>query len=110
MKKYVWRGNVGELENYVTRLLTDSTSDTITPEALDAKFFTAPPLQTLTLPDLISRQEKERLDFISDNLKASKSMRDAAKKMGVSKSTLHHMLKKFGVIRGDAAKEVSNAR
>jgi DNA-binding NtrC family response regulator len=110
MEGYSWPGNVRELENYVTKLLTQGNSDTITPECLDAKFFSATPLQTLTLPDLISRQEKERLDFISENLKSSKSMRDAAKKMGVSKSTLHHMLKKFGVIRGDAAKEVPSAR
>jgi DNA-binding NtrC family response regulator len=110
MENYPWPGNVRELENYVTKLLTQSDSDTIAPESLDAKFFSSTPLQTLTLPDLISRQEKERINFISENLKSSKSMRDAAKKMGVSKSTLHHMLKKFGVIRGAQTKEVFNAK
>lgn len=110
LENYYWPGNVRELENYVTKLLTQTESETITPECLDAKFFTSAPLQTLTLPDLISRQEKEQLNFISENLKSSKSIRDAAKKMGVSKSTLHHMMKKFGVIRADSPKEVSSAR
>lgn len=110
LENYSWPGNVRELENYVTKLLTQNESETITPECLDAKFFNPAPLQTLTLPDLISRQENELLNFISENLKSSKSIRDAAKKMGASKSTLHHMMKKFGVIRADATKGVPNAK
>jgi two-component system NtrC family response regulator len=112
MENYPWPGNVRELQNCVTKMLTDSSADTITPDRLEAKFFNSEPLSTLTLPDLISRQERERKEFITQSLSASKSMRDAAKKMGISKSTLHNMLKKFGLVHGESiiSQEVQSAK
>jgi transcriptional regulator with PAS, ATPase and Fis domain len=40
LKNYSWKGNVRELENTIDRLLTMVTDSEITPEHLDAKFFT----------------------------------------------------------------------
>jgi transcriptional regulator with PAS, ATPase and Fis domain len=100
LESYEWPGNVRELLNYVEQLLVNSPTDKITPEHLDGKFFKKENLKSdeQTLLIIMQRQEREQREYIA-SIVQNHSVRGAAKKMGVSKSTLHNMMKRFGLLK-----------
>lgn len=102
LEKYPWPGNVRELEHTVYRILTDSPTDKISPEQLDAKFFGNEGMDAaaaLTLAELRQQHEDQERMHIERMLKESKNKFQAAQRLGVSPSTLHSIMKRAGMYR-----------
>lgn len=106
LENHTWPGNIRELLNYVEQLLVNTPSGKITPEYLDGKFFEQidQTIEEQTLSYLIQRQEREQREYVA-SIVQNHSVREAAKKMGVSKSTLHNMMKRFGFVKTEVGSQ-----
>jgi len=118
LKNHPWRGNVRELENTISGILAVLESSEITPDHLPKQFFDSAPsdLQShnTDYPSLkkgLSRyvDEIER-QFVLSKVGGARSLRDAALKMSMSKSTLERKLKSWGyelteVFNGEVASQ-----
>lgn len=92
MEGYSWPGNVRELENEVERLCARSHEDVITPEHLDGKFFSG-------RQDAYGTASLEQLkrENVEAALRNSPSLRAAARKLGIAPSSMHFLVKKYGL-------------
>lgn len=103
LRRYVWPGNIRELENAVERAVILCSGDLIREEDLPACIAQAPepepvqetasvyPLAGLSL-DMVEKQVIENtLQLTGDN----KS--EAARRLGITRATLHNKLKKYGL-------------
>ena len=109
MEKYHWPGNVGELDGYVSALLTNSTRDAIDVSQLEQKFLAADgtvPASEVTYAQLEAKQDHEKRQFLMYVIKSSKSIRHAAQKMGIKPSSLHTLLNRLG-LRGEMREEAT---
>jgi DNA-binding NtrC family response regulator len=99
-ERYSWPGNVRELENLIYSLLDLSRTEKIGPDQLDAKFFqtTLPgvpsPTRVFNLKQRLDDVEKQHLISV---LQVSKTLREAARKMDVSLTTVLRLLKKHAL-------------
>lgn len=104
MLRYPWPGNVRELENAVERAVIMSTGDLITERQLPLSLGGTPPIPTapteaapngelsgLPLDELERRAITQTLRDADDN----KS--EAARRLGITRATLHNKLKKYGL-------------
>ena len=97
--RYPWPGNVRELENAVERAVILTTSDYVTERALPLTVQNAPPaarqdlssLGSMTLEDV----EKKAIAATLRETDANKS--EAARRLGITRATLHSKLKKYGL-------------
>lgn len=94
--RYSWPGNVRELENAVERAVIMSTGDTITERELPLTLHSAPAhvanaYASLPLDELERRAILQTLHEVDDN----KS--EAARRLGISRATLHNKLKRYGL-------------
>lgn len=100
MEKYPWPGNVRELENTVIKLCARGQREKIAPEDLDVTFFqnAAPSLVSGTNSNLQYQVDEIRREAIESALKASNgSIRPAAKKLNMARSTLYDHVKRLGI-------------
>lgn len=104
LKNYSWKGNVRELENTIDRLLTMVTDNEVTPEHLDAKFFTTTqgafeefdcdyPTFKKMLDEMTEEKEKEYILF---KLRGEKSLRSAAERISIPNTSLQRRLNSWG--------------
>jgi DNA-binding NtrC family response regulator len=104
LKNYSWKGNVRELENTIDRLLTMVTDNEISPEHLDAKFFTTTqgafeefdcdyPTFKKMLDEMADEKEKEYILF---KLRGEKSLRSAAERISIPNTSLQRRLNSWG--------------
>ena len=104
MLRYPWPGNVRELENAVERAVIMSTGDLITERELPLTLSSqaseevplpesdaASSLAGLSLDEVERRAIAETLRDVEDN----KS--EAARRLGITRATLHNKLKKYGL-------------
>ena len=100
LRRYPWPGNIRELENTVEQLCATVSSDSIAPDALDAKFFVNHTGFESPRPISNIRQNTEDItrEVIVKALDTSSSQRHAAQKLGLSHSTFHRFLKKHGLL------------
>lgn len=96
LEQYNWPGNVGELEGYITALLERVPSDTISSHHLDPEMFHAQS-RLASFAALEERQEREKRRFLTESLKTSKSMQQAAERIGLPRQTFQSMLSRFKV-------------
>ena len=104
LKAYEWKGNVRELENTVKRLLSNSVSDEITVDDLENKFFDSDPYGlndfSCDYPAMKKKieEQSERMerDYILSKIRGSQSIREAANKVSMAKSTLQRKLDGWG--------------
>ena len=98
--RYSWPGNVRELENAVERAVILTTSDYVTERSLPLTVQNAPPpsartdlsaLGGMSLEDV----EKKAIEATLRETDANKS--DAARRLGITRATLHSKLKKYGL-------------
>jgi DNA-binding NtrC family response regulator len=98
-----WPGNVRELENTIERLVALSPDGELDLSLLDAhaKPDTAPPAFGLR-----ERVEAYERGLIVETLKACRNNRsEAARRLGLSRATLHDKLKKHGIAGSDGLEE-----
>jgi len=91
LEEYSWPGNIGELQGLVVNLLASTNKTTIEPTDLNLGVEqTIDELEKAgyTLEDFENRQLREKCKFIESVLRSSESRRHAAKRLGVSESTL----------------------
>ncbi len=104
-ERYSWPGNIRELENTVERLCATSSEQTIGPDQLDCKFKDAS--NHLTLLGIKSaRSLSVDKNKVLTVLKEAGSQREAARRLGIARSTFHDYLKKLGIAGSD--KRASN--
>jgi DNA-binding NtrC family response regulator len=100
---HAWPGNVRELENTIERLVALSPDGELDFSLLDggAKPDTAP--KTFGLRERVEAYER---GLIVEALKACRSNRsEAARRLGLSRATLHDKLKKYGIASGEGTEE-----
>jgi two-component system NtrC family response regulator len=98
MRAYGWPGNVREMENRIKRALIMADGPLITPANLDLAP-AGPPAESVSLKDARERAEVEviRLALARNN----QNITHAAAELGVSRPTLHDLIKRYG-LRADA--------
>ena len=100
--KYEWPGNVRELMNAIERCVVLSTSDYIDHNDLpfifksdeDASSIDSPPIIQGDI--LLEEVEKSTILNTLDSAEGNKS--EAARRLGITRKTLHKKLKKYGVM------------
>jgi two-component system response regulator AtoC len=98
LEQHEWPGNVGELDGYISALLTEYPKETIDHTQLDSKFlFTAPPSQDSSFAQLEARQKREKRELIGYAVRTSKSIMQAAQRLGLKSSSLNTMITRFGM-------------
>ncbi len=100
-ERYSWPGNVRELENSVERLCATTIGKIIGPEQLDVKFLGgredfAFPERKATDRSFVLEREK-----VMEVLRDSQSQREAARRLGIARSTFHDYLKRLGIAKPD---------
>ena len=99
MLRYSWPGNVRELENAVERAVILTTTDYVTERALPLTVQNAPPAAEDDLSALGSRSledvEKKAIEATLRETEDNKS--EAARRLGITRATLHSKLKKYGL-------------
>lgn len=95
-EKYSWPGNVRELENTIESICATVNEATIRPDDLDVKFFSE--------KEIVSVYRREPRDLSKEvvvaAVQSSRTVREAAERLGVPKSTLHDLTKRFGIQTG----------
>lgn len=95
--EYAWPGNVRELRSKIKRAVVMAEGSLVTPEDMDIKPQTP-------VPTLKEARDKLEYQMISDSLERNKgNITQAAKDLGVTRPTLHDLLKKHGIPRQDVS-------
>ena len=98
LEQYSWPGNVGELDGYVSAILTESDRNDIDESLLDQEMLTGVSSPwSVTFSEFEARQERERKEFIQNALNASKSAQHAAQRLGLKRTTLHSIITRLGL-------------
>jgi len=97
IRSYSWPGNVRELENKVKRAVIMSEKKSLTPVDLDLAP-TGDEGMTDSLKEVRSAAEREHVTKVL--AKCDWNITKAAKEMGISRPTLHELLKKYRISRG----------
>jgi DNA-binding NtrC family response regulator len=98
METYAWPGNVRELEHMVERLCARTEGEKITPEHLEPVFFKNEPApMALSTRALKNKVEELTRETVSTALKVSRSQREAARRLGIPRSSFHDLVKKFNL-------------
>jgi two-component system, NtrC family, response regulator HydG len=101
MLKYDWPGNVRELMNAVERGVVLSLSDYVDLNSLPPMGGTGPApqdhLQT-TIPGDIPLEEVEKATILNTLESTEGNKSEAARRLGITRKTLHKKLKKYGVM------------
>ncbi len=92
--RYLWPGNVRELENQVKRAVIMATGNVIQPTDMD---LLEPERQTLKE----ARDEAERRIVSSTLLHERGNVSNAAKRLGITRPTLHDLMKKLEIEADD---------
>lgn len=101
LENYNWPGNVGELDGYVSALLTECDRNEVDEKQLDERFLLdQAPTQETTIAQLEGRQEREIRQLIHYALQNTKSVHQAAKRLGMMPSSLHTLLTRKGMREG----------
>jgi len=106
MEKYPWPGNIRELENMVENLWVMCDEPKIEPRHLDGKFFQKQedgqnlPIVS-TWQDFESWIRNKKIEFINQKLSQSRNKSEAAAKLGLPPSSLHHIMKIIGMYSND---------
>jgi len=105
LEKYIWRGNIRELENVIERAVLLETTDNIQIESLpdEIKNYISEPLKTisdipsdsLNLEDFLSKLEK---DIITNALKKTRGVKTkAAELLKMSFRSFRYKLEKYNI-------------
>ena len=105
LKTYDWPGNVRELQNFIERALNLAPGKTIYPEHLPEIISNnenknkTEDNDNLTLKEIVARSEKEAI--IKAIKKANGNRTEAAKNLGIHRTSLYHKIDKYDIKLGD---------
>lgn len=94
MNEYDWPGNIRELENVIKRLIVFSKDNKIIPTYLPVEIINFNPSKNLTFIPKLEDLEKQH---IREVLKIAPGMKEAAKVLGISETTLWRKRKLFNI-------------
>lgn len=99
---YGWPGNARELMNVLERLVITCPHDTIMPEDLPRNLLARPLVQKMPIVEdsnlpLKSLMDKIERDIIERSLRKCKSLRQAARSLGVDPATLLRKVEKYKI-------------
>ena len=103
MRRYRWPGNVRELENAVERAVILCCGDLVTPAELPDTVAHAPePAEAPEQQDAISLagmalEDVERLAIEDTMRQTGDNKSEAARRLGITRATLHNKLRKYGL-------------
>jgi len=99
MEQYEWPGNVRELENMISKLCTDTDGPIIGPAHLPPSLKKeGQQSESSSFSEFESRQERERLQFLLAGVRGKTTVQ-AAKDLGLPRTTLKSMLERYGLQR-----------
>ena len=98
LERFSWPGNVGELDGYLSNLLNDCEKEVIDESQLDPRMLSGNSTPTgNTFAEIEARQKKEKKDAIQNALRATNSVRGAARRLGLKPSSLHSLMTRLGI-------------
>jgi two-component system response regulator AtoC len=100
LEKYSWPGNVGELDGYISALLTNSTKGVIDLVELDRDLLDKSGfnVESGTYASLEARQDREKRQFLLNAIEATDSnIRHAAQRIGIKPTSLHTLMTRLGI-------------
>lgn len=94
LEKHAWPGNVGELDGYISAILTNVDRPTIDSSNLDGNFsaLAEDSVSEMTFAQLEARQNREKRQFLLKMIRSSESILHAAQRMGMRHTSLHTLL------------------
>ena len=105
LEQHSWPGNVGELDGYISALLTEYPKEVIDESQFDSRFqLSGPSIQEQSFAQLEMRQDREKRQFIQQAVQNSKSILRAAQRLGMKPSSLNTLITRFGMrneLRGE---------
>lgn len=96
MNRYEWRGNVRELENKIRRAITFAEGKVISSADLG---FEAGEKASKSLDLKKAKEEVEKRIISSALLKHKGNISKAAEELGLTRPTLHHLIKKYNITK-----------
>jgi two-component system response regulator HydG len=101
--RYDWPGNVRELMNAVERMVVLSRADYVDesdlpPAIVEQVRAVAPQLPAQALPADLPLEEVEKASILQTLESAGGNKSEAARRLGITRRTLHKKLKKYGVM------------
>ncbi len=98
LENFNWPGNVGELDGVLSNLLSDCEKEAIDESDLDPRMLTGRTSPSVsTFAELEAKQTKEKMATIQSALRAAKSVRGAARRLGMKPSSLHSIMTRLGI-------------
>ena len=94
---YNWPGNVRELENVIQEAIALGSGEWIRPVDLPKKLRSRPVKEESYISDVKPLKELEKEAIIKALKMASGNKQDAARLLGIGKTTLYEKLKKYGI-------------
>lgn len=94
LRRYPWPGNVRELENYIERAVTVAESALLRPEDFPEHLGT---VETLSTEDFGMLRKSEMQSVRAALGDTCGNIRKAALVLGISRSTLYHKMRNFGI-------------
>lgn len=92
IRRYDWPGNVRQLENAMTYAVSFAKNSTITPDNLPREIWAVSDSES----DQVLKEIRDmEFDLIEKVVKSSKNMEEAAKQLGLSRSTLYRRLRRI---------------
>jgi DNA-binding NtrC family response regulator len=99
LEEYSWPGNIRELRNVLERAVLLSEGSAITPQEL---YFVADPLGETKAGNSVQTLEELVRKHIEEVLRTEKwRVEEAAKKLGIPRSSLYHRIRQYGLSRQD---------
>ncbi|HMN68519.1 MAG TPA: sigma 54-interacting transcriptional regulator [Bdellovibrionales bacterium] len=95
MSKYPWPGNIRELQNIVTRLMTDTSGDIINPE--DFKNIKTKDSRNVSHVSIRAAKAEVEASAIISALHKSQSKADAAEILGITRWALNRTMSRLGI-------------
>jgi len=97
LQTHGWSGNVRELENVIQRAVVLSRGETIEPEdlLLEPDLRPTSAVESGTLQESLDRAAAEKIRVVLEQARGNRG--EAAARLGIERTTLYRMMKRFGI-------------
>lgn len=106
LRRYEWPGNVRELKNLCERWAEALQADVVHLSDLPEELRCYPPIATDQPPQGCSLEQAE-VELIRDTLRQTRNVSEAARRLGISRTTIYKKLKPVGAVCPQPARVLS---